>query len=78
MAISAADPISGANTIAPNPPTQPAAPSQDTGNLSMDIDVVAKRLDIARQQIQPSLGATTYTVHARGTAEHSARRRMRR
>ena len=26
----------------------------------MDIDVVSKRLDAARQQIQPSLGATTY------------------
>ena len=26
----------------------------------MDLDVVAKQLDIARQQIQPSLGATTY------------------
>jgi outer membrane receptor protein involved in Fe transport len=28
--------------------------------VSMDLDVVAKQLDIARQQIQPSLGATTY------------------
>jgi len=34
-------------------------PTADT-NVSMDLDVVAKRLDIARQQIQPSLGATTY------------------
>jgi hypothetical protein len=46
-------------------PTQPVATNQDTGgqdtgNLSMDIDVVSKRLDVARQQIQPSLGATTY------------------
>ena len=31
----------------------------DTG-VSMDLDVIAKRLDIARQQIQPSLGASTY------------------
>ena len=29
--------------------------------LSMNLDVVARQLDIARQQIQPSLGATTYT-----------------
>ncbi len=29
--------------------------------MSMDIDVISKRLDVARQQIQPSLGATTYT-----------------
>jgi outer membrane receptor protein involved in Fe transport len=28
--------------------------------LSMNLDVVARQLDIARQQIQPSLGATTY------------------
>jgi outer membrane receptor protein involved in Fe transport len=28
--------------------------------LTMNLDVVARQLDIARQQIQPSLGATTY------------------
>jgi len=32
----------------------------DTSELKMDIDVIAQRLDLARQQIQPSLGATTY------------------
>ena len=37
-----------------------AADPSDVG-VSMDLDVVAKQLDIARQQIQPSLGATTYT-----------------
>jgi outer membrane receptor protein involved in Fe transport len=38
----------------------PAAPgSGDTATLG-DIDVVAKRLNAARSQIQPSLGATTY------------------
>ncbi len=39
----------------------PAATSQtgDAG-VSMDLDVIAKQLDIARQQIQPSLGATVY------------------
>src|SRR3984957_18983864 len=39
----------------------PAAAGQagDSG-LSMNLDVIAKQLDIARQQIQPSLGATTY------------------
>jgi hypothetical protein len=31
----------------------------DTG-VSMDLDVIAKRLDVARQQIQPSLGASVY------------------
>src|SRR5271166_136552 len=34
-------------------------PPADTG-VSMDLDVIAKRLDIARQQIQPSLGASVY------------------
>jgi outer membrane receptor protein involved in Fe transport len=29
-------------------------------SLSMNLDVVARQLDVARQQIQPSLGATTY------------------
>jgi outer membrane receptor protein involved in Fe transport len=31
-----------------------------SGDLSLDVDVVSKRLDVARQQIQPSLGASTY------------------
>jgi outer membrane receptor protein involved in Fe transport len=31
------------------------------GDLHMDIDIVAQRLDLARQQIQPSLGATVYS-----------------
>jgi hypothetical protein len=34
-------------------------PPTDTG-VSMDLDVIAKRLDMARQQIQPSLGASVY------------------
>src|SRR4029077_14961671 len=29
--------------------------------LSMNLDVVARQLELARQQIQPSLRATTYT-----------------
>jgi outer membrane cobalamin receptor len=40
-------------------PPPPAAPVPG-GALSLDIDVIAKALDIARTQIQPSLGATTY------------------
>jgi len=35
--------------------TSPAA-----GGVALDLDVVAKQLDIARSQIQPSLGATVY------------------
>src|SRR5438132_11643826 len=41
-----------------------AATAQETspaeGGVALDLDVVAKQLDIARQQIQPSLGATVY------------------
>jgi outer membrane receptor protein involved in Fe transport len=54
--------------VATHPPAaaQPAAATQaatgpDDSSMSMDIDVISKRLDVARQQIQPSLGATTYT-----------------
>lgn len=32
----------------------------DNGALSIDIDVISQRLDQARQQIQPNLGATSY------------------
>lgn len=40
----------------------PPALAQQSSNpdLTIDIDVIAKRLDEARQQIQPSLGATSY------------------
>src|SRR5579863_9514061 len=50
-------------------PALAAQPSDSSGGsnstdsdagVSMDLDVIAKQLDIARQQIQPSLGATTY------------------
>jgi outer membrane receptor protein involved in Fe transport len=48
-------------TVAQPAAAPQAAAIQDSGDLSMDIDVVSKRLNAARQQIQPSLGATTYT-----------------
>ena len=38
---------------------QQASPPPE-GGLSLDLDVVAKQLDVARQQIQPNLGATVY------------------
>ena len=38
---------------------QPPPPPPEEG-LSLDLDVVAKQLDIARTEIQPSLGATVY------------------
>jgi outer membrane receptor protein involved in Fe transport len=40
-----------------------AAMAQETppeGGLSLDLEVIAKQLDIARQQIEPRLGATVY------------------
>src|SRR5882762_6590479 len=30
------------------------------GGVALDLDVIAKQLDIARTEIQPSLGATVY------------------
>ena len=38
------------------------APSQVAPNASQDIVVTARRLDEARASIQPSLGATSYTI----------------
>jgi outer membrane receptor protein involved in Fe transport len=35
-------------------------PPPPEGGLSLDLDVVAKQLDIARQEIEPRLGATVY------------------
>ncbi len=37
-----------------------AEPPPATTDLSFDIDVISRRLDVARQQIQPSLGASVY------------------
>jgi hypothetical protein len=39
---------------------RPGAPPPMEGSLSLDLDIVAKQLDIARNQIQPSLGASVY------------------
>jgi outer membrane receptor protein involved in Fe transport len=47
-----------AQPVAPSPPPQPNGGTSD--NPMLEIDVTAKRLDEARQQIQPSLGATKY------------------
>jgi outer membrane receptor protein involved in Fe transport len=40
---------------------QPPVPNADGSELKMDVEIVAQRLDLARQQIQASLGATIYT-----------------
>ena len=36
------------------------APPLPEGGLSLDVEVIAKQLDIARQGIEPRLGATVY------------------
>jgi outer membrane receptor protein involved in Fe transport len=41
-------------------PARAADTTADSGALTIDIDMISKRLDEARQQIQPGLGATSY------------------
>ena len=41
----------------------PANPGGSEGAVSLDLDIIAKQLDIARQQIQPSLGASVYNFN---------------
>ena len=38
----------------------PTTDSQPGPSLSLDLDVIARQLDVARNQIQPSLGASFY------------------
>ena len=48
---------------AADPPAPPQAPAANTEGPEVkldEIDIVAQRLDLARQRIQPSLGATSY------------------
>ncbi len=64
-AIGAIAVVSSAFAVDPPVGTNPQAeqPAPDTGTeLALpDMDVISRRLDVARQQIQPSLGATSYT-----------------
>jgi hypothetical protein len=44
--------------------TTPAAtPPAPEGAVSLDLDVIAQQLDVARNQIQPSIGASVYTFN---------------
>ncbi len=45
----------------PAPAGTPDAANASANDLSLDVDVVSRRLDVARQQIQPSLGASSYS-----------------
>ena len=59
LAAAAALPLFSTLAFAQIPPAAPPAGSE--GSVSLDLDVIAKQLDVARQQIQPSLGASVYT-----------------
>jgi outer membrane receptor protein involved in Fe transport len=52
--------LCGLTATRPTSAAEPAATNPDAGELHIDIDVIADRLDLARQQIQPDLGATNY------------------
>src|SRR5437870_8092026 len=52
--------IALATLPAAGPASAQQAPPPPEGGLSLDVEVVAKQLDIARQQIEPRLGATVY------------------
>ena len=48
-------------SISAQPASAPDAPAAAASeDVPLDIDITSKRLDVARQQIQPSLGATKY------------------
>lgn len=53
-------------------PPQPDPSTNETMPLVIDIDITSKRLDEARQQIQPSLGATKYRFDEQIAASSSA------
>jgi outer membrane receptor protein involved in Fe transport len=48
----------------PAPPPGTATPAPQP-SVSLDLNVIAQQLDVARQQIQPSLGASVYTFSRR-------------
>jgi outer membrane receptor protein involved in Fe transport len=50
-------PFASVAALAQNPPATDALPE---ASVSLDLDVIARQLDIARNQIQPSLGASYY------------------
>jgi outer membrane receptor protein involved in Fe transport len=51
-------PLCSATALAQAPP--PPGPPAAEGSVSLDLDIIAKQLDIARGQIQPRLGASVY------------------
>ena len=61
LAVAAVLPLLSTAAFAQTAPA-PAAPPGE-GSVSLDLDVIAKQLDAARQQIQPSLGASVYNFN---------------
>src|SRR3984957_464269 len=53
-----ASPSRSGQPVLATPPAQPDPGANE--DVPLDIDITSKRLDVARQQIQPSLGATKY------------------
>ena len=53
-----ASPSKSGQPVLATPPAQSDPGSNE--DVPLDIDITSKRLDVARQQIQPSLGATKY------------------
>jgi len=52
--------VTGAATAQETPTPAAAETPPPEGGVSLDLNVVARQLDIARSEIQPSLGATVY------------------
>ena len=52
--------VTFATVCAAVPAMAQQAPPPPEGGLSLDVEVIAKQLDVARQQIEPRLGATVY------------------
>ena len=66
---------SGLLQLAQNPAAQAEGDaSSAAGGLALDVNVVAKQLDIARQPIQPSLGASVYDFGRQAIADPAAGR----
>ena len=56
--LAVASPSKSGQPVLATPPAQPDPEANE--DVPLDIDITSKRLDVARQQIQPSLGATNY------------------
>ena len=69
--------LAAAPALAENPaPVPQASADAATTTITLDtIEVISQELNAARLQIQPSLGASTYTFSPEALADHSAGRK---